>query len=168
MKKKLILTIIYGLTSLLAFSQNDKPERSGFTLKMPVDSVQFYEQEVKKTPYFVKDKIIQIYPTEKVFIEVETNKSEIISMKTVNENLNPEKTISVELTQSTKDKKHELMMFKITNPFNKQLEYKAMMYVVGHNKWIPTNMLPVKAIGTAYETWGETIITLVLSDWTLK
>ncbi len=162
-----ILTFLFALTFLFGSAQNDKPQRSAFTLKLPVDSVRFYEQEVKQTPYFVKDNILQIYPGEKVFIEIEIDKSEIKSMKTVSSNVNPDKTITVELAQHTKNKKHDFMMLKIDKTFKEQLDYKAAMYIVGHNKWIPTNVLPVKALG-AYETWSDVIITLVLSDWKLN
>jgi len=158
------ILILLTLSSFLCSSQNDKPQRSAFTLKLAVDSVQFYEQEIKASPYLVKEKVLQLYPGEKIFIEVETNKTGIVSMKTVSENKFPEKTLIVELTQRTKNKKHEYMMLEINNPFKKELKYKAMMYIVGHNKWIPTNVLPVKYQG-AYETWSDIIITLVLSDW---
>jgi len=164
--KQKIFTFLFGLTFLFGSAQNDRLERNAFTLKLSVDSVQFYEQEVKQTPYFVKDDILQIYPGEKIFIEVEIDKSGIKSMKTVSSNINPDKTITIELNQHTKGKKHDFMMLKIDRTFKGLLEYKALMYIVGQDKWIPTNVLPVKANG-AYETWPDVIITLVLSDWKL-
>jgi len=112
--------------------------------------------------------VLQIYPGEKLFIEVETSKSEITSMRVVKENLNPQKTIMVDFTQTTKGKKSESMMLKIVNPFEKDLEYKAMMFTVGHDKWIDTNVYPVRAKLTSFEMWSDVIITLVLSDWKLK
>ena len=162
-----IFTFFFGLTFFLMSSQNDKPDRSPYTLNLSVDSIQFYQQDVKQTPYFVKENILQIYPGEKVFIEIEMDKKGIKSMKTVSCNLNPEKTITIELTQHTKEKKHNFMMLKIDRKFKGQLDYKALMYIVGHDKWIPTNVLPVKANG-AYETWPDIIISLVLSDWKLE
>jgi sulfate adenylyltransferase subunit 1 (EFTu-like GTPase family) len=149
-------------------SQNEKPERDSYTLKLPVDSINFYELEVKSGPYFVADKVLQMYATETIFIEVETKKKEIVSMKTVKENVNPEKTITVALTQTVKDKKSEMMMLKIANPFKYELQYKAQMNIVRHNKWIPTNVYPVKPKLTTFEIWGDVIISLVLSDWLLK
>jgi hypothetical protein len=89
-------------------------------------------------------------------------------MKVVKENLNPEKTIKIEFTQTVKDRKSEMMMLEIVNPFKKDLEYKAMMFIVGHDKWISTSVLPVKAKLTGYETWPDVIITLVLTEWKLK
>ena len=60
------------------------------------------------------------------------------------------------------------MILEVVNPFDKDLEYKAMMYIVGHDKWIQTNVLPVKSKLIGYETWSDVIITLVLSDWKLN
>jgi hypothetical protein len=151
-----------------AFSQNEKTTREAFTLKVLVDGDQFYEQKIISSPYFVKENVLQIYPGEKLFIEAEITKKEITSMKVVKENLNPEKTIEIEFSQTTKDRKSESMMLEIVNPFKKDLEYKAMMFIVGHDKWINTNVFPVKAKLIGYETWSDVIISLVLSDWTIK
>lgn len=168
MKKQLLLILILGLISLNLFSQNENLYRQEFVLKLPVNGEQFYEQKVVKSPYFVKDKILQIYPGEKLFIEIEKTKNSIDSMKVVKENINPNKTITVELTQIVKDRKSESMILKVENPFDKDLEYKAMMYIVGHDKWIQTNVLPVKSKLIGFETWNDVIITLVLSDWKLN
>jgi len=54
------------------------------------------------------------------------------------------------------------------NPFNKDMVYKARMFIVGHDKWINTNVFPVKAKMAAYETWSDVIISLVLLDWSFK
>jgi hypothetical protein len=136
-------------------------------LRLPVNSEQFYEQKVNRSPFFVKENILQIYPGEKIFVEVERNSTNITSMKVVKVNLNPEKTIAIELSQEVKDRKNEHMMLEINNPFDKELEYKAMIFIVGHDKWINTNVLPVKAKLACYEIWNDVIITLVLSDWKL-
>ena len=168
MKIKILLTILFALTISFSYAQNEQPNREEFTLKLPVDGEQFYEQEIENSPYFVKDYILQIYPGEKLFIEVELNKKEITSMKVVNENLNPKKTIEIEFIQNTKDRKNESMMLKVVNPFKKDLEYSAMMFIVGHDKWINTNVLPVRAKLTGYETWPDVIITLALDGWKLK
>ncbi|MHB9141760.1 MAG: hypothetical protein ACYC25_07805 [Paludibacter sp.] len=168
MKTRTFLTILLCTSFVLVFGQNEKINRDEFTLKLPVNGTQFYEQKVDKSPYFVKENVLQIYPGEKLFIEVETTKSEIKSMKVVKDNLNPQNTIMVDFTQTTKGKKSESMMLKIVNPFEKDLEYKAMMFIVGHDKWIDTNVYPVRAKLTGFEIWSDVIITLVLSDWKLK
>jgi hypothetical protein len=168
MKTKVIMTILLSLSFAFTYAQNEKEKRDEFTLILPVDEEQYYEQKVDSSLYFIKEKVLQIYPGEKLFIEVEINKKEITSMKVVKENLNPEKTIKIEFTQTVKDRKSEMMMLEIVNPFKKDLEYKAMMFIVGHDKWISTSVLPVKAKLTGYETWPDVIITLVLTEWKLK
>jgi hypothetical protein len=165
--KHLILALGTFMT-IISFAQNEKPERSELTLKLPVDGELYYEQEVKSSPYFVKDNILQIYPGEKLFIEVDFKKKEISSMKVVKENLKPKRTIEIEFTQNSKEGKNEFMMLKILNPFKDDLDYNAMMFIVGNDKWINTNVLPISAGLSSYETWPDVIITLVLSDWKLK
>ncbi|MFT5818950.1 MAG: hypothetical protein ACI8ZM_000171 [Crocinitomix sp.] len=168
MKIKVLLSILLSLTVSFSFAQNEQPNREEFTLKLPVDGKQFYEQKIEKSPYFAKANVLQIYPGEKLFIEVELKKKKITSMKVVKENLNPEKTIKIEFTQNTKDGKSESMMLNVANPFKMDLEYKAMMFIVGNDKWINTNVLPVRSKLSGYEMWQDVIITLVLSDWELK
>jgi hypothetical protein len=168
MKIRTFLTILLSTSIALVFGQNEKTSREEFSLKLPVNGEQFYEQKVDKSPYFIKENVLQIYPGEKLFIEVEKTKSEITSMKVVKDNLNPQKTILIEFAQTTKGRKSESMMLKIVNPFNKDLEYKAMMFIVGHDKWINTNVYPVRAKLTNFEMWNDVIISLVLSEWKLK
>jgi hypothetical protein len=167
MTTRLLLILNLTLTSLNLFSQHEDPYRQEFVLKLPVDGEQFYEQRVAKSPYFVKDKMLQIYPGERLFIQVDKTGNSIDSMKVVKENINPNKTITIEFTQNVKDRKSEFMILKIVNPFDKDLGYKARMYIVGHNKWIETSVLPVKSKLIGFETWSDVIITLVLSDWKL-
>lgn len=162
---KILLVLMFSVSFQIIYAQNNKVNREEFILKLSINEEEFYEQKVESTKYFVNDKVLQIYPSEKLYIELETYKNEITSMKVVKENLNPEKTIKIELIQNVKDKKNEMMMLKIENPFNKDLEYKAMMFIVGHNNWIKTNVLPVKANFISYETWQDIIITLVLTEW---
>ena len=165
MKKIILVLLILNFTS--TFSQNEKPNRKEFTLTIPVDGEKYYEQKVVKSPYFVKDDILQIYSGEKIFVEVEIKKKKILSMKVVDKNLNKDKTLIIELSQETKDNKHELMMLIITNPFKYNLEYKAGMFVVGGKNWVNTSVIPVRAKLKAFETWRDPIITLVLNDWKL-
>ena len=168
MKIKSLLTFLCCICVAFTNAQNERTNRESFTLRLPVDGEQFYEQKIQSSPFFVKENVLQIYPGEKLYIEAEIIKKEITSMKVVKENQNPEKTIEIELTQTTKDRKNESMVLKIMNPFKKDLEYKAMMFIVGHDKWISTNVYPVKANLTGYETWSDVIISLVLSEWKLK
>ena len=163
MKKIIYLTLIF-LTSY-CYSQNEIKEREPFILKLAVDNDQFYQMNVEKSKYFVKENIIQIYPTEKLNVEVEIKNDTIFSMKVVEKIIEPKRTIQIEFLQNVKDKKPEGMMLKVTNPFGRKLNYNAMMYIVGHDKWISTSIIPIQPNLVNYETWNDVIITLVLEKW---
>ena len=163
-----LLSIILILSFEATYSQNIIINREPFILKLPVDGKQYYKQEIKTSPYFVKENDLQIYPGEKLLIEVKTKKKEIVSMKVVKENLNPKKTIQIEFTQNVKNRMSKSMILKIDNPLKKDLEYEALMYIVGHKKWIRTSVIPVRANLKSFETWPDVIISLVLRNWRLK
>ena len=162
--KKIIAFVFVFITSV-GFAQNDQPERDAFNLKLAIDGEQYYGMEVKKAPYFVKEKILQIYPGDKLFIETEIKKDTIFSMKIVKENKFPKKTIELEFVQDTQDKAHQQMMLNVKNPFDKSLIYNAAMFRVGSDSWTETSIIPIRPGLTNFETWADVIITLVLSSW---
>jgi hypothetical protein len=167
MHKRTVLLIIL-VFSISINAQNEKPERDSFVLSMALDSINYYEQEVLKSPYFVKEKIIQIYPSEKIFIEAEVKADSIYSMIVVKENLNPEKTIIVEFTQKVENRKHNGMTLSVKNPFDKTLTYEALMYLNGGTKWISTSIIPISPNLINFELWHDVILSLVLVEWKIE
>jgi hypothetical protein len=89
-------------------------------------------------------------------------------MKSVKENINPEKTITITFSQLTEGKKHNGMILNIHNPFDKKLEYKANMFLMHYDKWVPTSVLPIQANLSAYETWPDIIVSIGLYGWEFK
>jgi hypothetical protein len=163
------LILSFVLTTAICFGQtNDLPQRDAFKLNIAVDDTNFYSADIKASAFVLPDNTIQLYPGETVYIEVELVKKEIKSIKTVKENLNPEKTLVISFTQQTDGKIHKGMMLKVVNPFYKKLEYKANMFLMMDNKWVPTNVLPLQQKLTSYETWSDLIVTIALSGWTFK
>lgn len=162
-----ILTLI--LVTSNSFSQtNDLPKREAFNLTVAVDETNFYNEDIKASPYIFPDNTIQLYPGETIYVEVELVKKKINGMKTVKENLNPEKTLVISFTQQTDGKIHSGMTLKIENPFDKILEYKATMFLLKFNKWYNTNVLPIPPKLSAYELWPDVIISIALSEWKFK
>lgn len=167
MKKYIsVLLIIFAISNVN--SQNEKPNREPFILKIAVDSINFYKQDVVKSPYFVKEKVLQIYPTEKIFIETEIKNDSIYSMKVVKDNLNPEKTITIEFMQEIKEKESERMVLTVTNPFDKTLKYEALMFVNGASDWMSTSIIPVRPKLMTIEMWNDVILSLVLVEWKIE
>lgn len=167
--RNLTFNLALIFSSILGFGQtNDLPKREAFTLNIMVDDSNFYQSNIKASNYILPDNSIQIYPGETLFVEVELNKKEIKSMKTVKENINPDKTITISFTQQTDGKKHTGMMLKIENPFKWKLEYKATMFLMKYNKWASTSVLPVQPKLSNFETWPDIIVTLALGGWEFK
>lgn len=167
MKKiKILLFLILSVASTNA--QNKKNERDSFQLKVAIDSVNYYKQEIPKSPYFVENKILQIYPSEKIFIEAEIKSDSIHSMFVVKENLNPEKTIIIEFKQKVKGRIHDGMMLSVKNPFNKTLKYEALMYINGRTDWVSTSIIPIQPNLVNYELWRDIILSLVLLEWKIE
>lgn len=164
---KTILLALFSIAWMAAFSQNenDLPERKGYNLFLPVDKDYEYGDSVKPGPYIVHADIIQFYPGESLFVEIEELNGVIKSMKTVKENINPGKTITLSLMQVTEKHVHQSMMLKIYNPFKNDLHYSAKMFVMKSERWVNTDVWPVVAGLSAYETWPDLIVTMALFDW---
>jgi len=143
-------------------------KRTPYKLTVAVDDSSVYEQDIKAGPYIFPDKTIQLYPGENIYVEVEQDNGIIKSMKTVKENKNPSKTLSISFTQSTKNKVHEEMILKILNPFSQNLVYKANIFLLKQNKWVNTDVLPIQSGLSGYETWPDIIISIALGKWTFQ
>jgi hypothetical protein len=162
---KQVTLVLFLSISEFILAQNDNEFRDAFTLKLAVDSTTFYQQDVARSKYIVKDDILQIYPGEHIFIEAEVKGDKIESMKVVKENKNPSKTIEIEFSQDVSGRQNKGMMLQVSNPFDKILHYDAIMNVVGKNGWFETSIIPIKPKLTNFETWPQVIITLVLNHW---
>ena len=161
-----LLSIVLCAISVSLYAQdNVKSAREGFKLSLAVDGSAVYESDVKPSPYLNGPNVLQLYPGEKVFLEVEQVDGTIKSIKTVKENKNPTKTIEVSFAQNVEGQKHKGMMLQINNPFNMSLTYSAKMFLMNGSKWVNTDVLPVKANLSSFETWPDIIVTIALDGW---
>ena len=165
--KHLLFTLLL-VVQFNMMGQNEITHREPFKLQIAVNEEHFYAMDVERTPYFVKDNILQIYPGESLFIKTEVVDGSVKSMKVVAKNTHPEKTITVEFSVDDKDKKKISTFLTVKNPFNKKLIYKALMFTPISQKWKPTSIIPVRANLMSYEHWPHPIITLVLEGWELQ
>lgn len=164
---KLLIFLIF-LQSVSYGQDTAQLRRTPYKLVVVADKNTAYEEEIKATPYVLPDKTIQLYPGETVYIEVHQENGNIKSMKAVNEIKNPAITLTISLTQSIKKEAHELIMLKVTNPFSTQLIYQAKIFLLTHNKWVDTDVLPVEPGLSSFETWPDIITSIGLGNWTFK
>jgi hypothetical protein len=166
---KIYFLIILSLISSSAmFSQNDKEKRTSYKLEIAANETQQYVMDVPESAYFVKEKILQIFCNETVFVECEVQGDSISKMKVVEKNLNPEKTIIIEFKQDAENRKEIRTDLHIINPFDKQLIYEAGMFTPMSEKWKSTSVLPIRPKLQNFEMWPHAIITLVLDNWHFK
>jgi len=165
--KKLII-ILFSIFSLSLYSQNDKPKRSAYSFEIAATETQQYGMEVKESPYFVKERVLQIYCGEKLFVECEIEADTISKMKVVEKNINPEKTIIIDFSQNAENRKEIRTDLYVKNPFSKILTYNASMFTPISQKWKSTSIIPIDPKLKNYEMWPHSIITLVLENWKLE
>lgn len=161
------IIILFSIFSLSLYSQNDKPKRAAYSLEIAATETQQYGMEVKESPYFVKEKILQIYCGEKIFVECEIEADTISTMKVVEKNINPEKTIIIDFSQNAENRKDIRTDLYVKNPFSKTLRYDAAMFTPISQKWKSTSIIPIDPKLENFEMWSHSIITLVLQNWKL-
>ncbi|MDI9309504.1 MAG: hypothetical protein QM535_04760 [Limnohabitans sp.] len=166
MNKISLLAIL--IFSLSLYSQNEKPKRAPFNLEIAADETHQYKMDVKESPYFVKENVIQLFCGEKVFVECEVKGDLISEMKVVEKNSNPEKTIIIEFSQKTNNRKEINTTLIVKNPFSKELHYEALMFTPISQQWKSTSIIPIRPNLENFEMWPHSIITLVLENWKLK
>jgi len=164
---KNLFRITFLLFNLLAFSQNLE-KRKAYTLEIAADETQQYQTEIEEIPYFVKEKILQLFCGESVFVECEVQGDSISTMKVVAQNIHPEKTIVIAFTQDSEDRKSISTMLQVKNPFDRMLTYEAMMFTPLGQTWQPTSILPISNNLENFEMWPHAIVTLVLQNWEFK
>jgi len=169
MKSVFSLTVLLLLASIVCHAQDTaKLTRTPYKLTVLVDKKNYYSEDIKATPYVLPDNSVQLYPGEKVFIEVEQENGVIKSLKAVKENIFPEKTLIIEFTQTADKNVHQMMTLKITNPFKQTLVYSALMYPLKARKWVETDVLPVPPGIFGMETWPDVITSIALMGWSFK
>jgi hypothetical protein len=161
------LSLIWAIISVINCYSQEKKNRETYTLKLAVDSEQYYSMEVPQSAYFVKEKVLQIYVSEKVLIETEIKGDTIHAMKVVEKNKYPDRTIEVSFSQSQTDG-NVMTMLNVKNPFDKTLIYDALMFTPKSQKWQPTSTIPIRPKLENFESWPHAIITLVLDNWRFK
>ena len=86
-------------------------------------------------------------------------------MKAVPEIRDPKITLTIKFSQTSEKRVHQAMILHIQNPFPQNLTYQAKMFSLKYSKWVDTDVYPVMAGLSAFETWPDIIISLGLGSW---
>lgn len=115
-------------------------------------------------PVVQNDGFVTLYPGETVHLEAEVLGDEVVRLTSVPEVRDPDRTITLELSQSDGEVD---MFFVAKNPFPRPLKYRMGMQVLDRDGLFATSSCPVVAEGSAYEMWPHPIFQLVLADFHL-
>ena len=160
-----VLSFAVFLLTGISFAQNSaSSKRAPFKLTVAVDKKSFYEEEIKESSYILPDNTIQLYPGETIYVEVVHENGVIKSLNVVKEIIDSSKTLTIQFTQTSDKKVHQLMMLKIENPFTYNLNYKSKIFLLRPMKWADTDVYPVQAKLAAFETWPDVITSIALND----
>lgn len=169
-KMLLILSICLFSSNIYSQSGNDSnilEKRGSVKIFLFIDNDQYYEDNLKDIPYIFEKSVLRLYPNEKVFLECEIDNDKLINLKVVKEIKKPKNTITISFDQIHDKKIHKYMALKVVNPFDRDLKYSAIVYPLSIKKYVQTNILPVPAKLTSYESWPDLIPTIILKDFIL-
>ena len=82
-----------------------------FKFDITANKTQQYAINVDERPYFVTEKVLQFFCNESAFAEFEIQGDTISKMKAFEKNINPYKTIIIEFTQNSEDRKISLQIY---------------------------------------------------------
>ena len=151
--------------SVLVLTAQELNSRKHEVRNILIDDGSVYELNVAQGPIIIRDTILQVYPGDKFYLEVDPIKNKLFSYKVVGEIKDKSKTITIEFKQITEGKKHKQMMLAISNPFERPLHYVSSIYLLEHNKWAKTKVMPVDAGKTAYEMWPDIITSISIGSF---
>lgn len=165
------LLLAYLLTAL-HFAFYSQPGQGSFrendSRNIFIDNNSVYELNVPAGSIVISDSIIQMYPNEKLYLEVDLIGNRFTNFQLVPEVKYPKKTLVLEFKQVVEKDIHKQMILKIQNPFEKELHYNSHIYLLKEKKWVSTNVFPVKAGKTSYEVWPDIITSITLGSLFLK
>lgn len=170
MFKKILAFVVFTFLIIVGYSQTNSQniKRPLLNLKLFVDDKSFYSSPIVESDYVVNDSIIQIFPGEKLFIEADVVRDRLTNFQVVNEIKNKDKTLVFEFQQKANGKVHEQMILTVTNPFNKTLQYKALINLMRTKRWESTSVLPIMPKLQSIEMWPDIITSVILVGFKLN
>jgi hypothetical protein len=106
---------------------------------------------------------ISVYPGQKVLFEADVLGDRLSNFKLVPAIVNPERTLSAELTQGEDGG----MMLMVTNPFSKRVKIRMGMMPMQTDKLLKTSSCPIIAHGSGFELWPYPLFQVWLADFRL-
>lgn len=137
--------------------------RKNVRVKLTQDDGTEYEKRFELYPASVQRNLVTVLMGEKLFLEVEFEDGKAKSLKSVPENVNPEKTLVLDFSQKPDSKKDSSSYLWVENPFPKPVKFNLEMMTMD-GKMSPTSSCPVEAKLKLLEHWPHAIFQLVVTN----
>jgi hypothetical protein len=168
MKRVLFVSLcVFSMHFMLLGQDSTYLKRPAYKLKVSIDGNSFYEANIESTPYVLPNRAIQLYPGESVYVEVDQVDGNIKNLHAVSKIQDSSKTLIITFSQIAMGNVHQSMLLKVLNPLPYKLKYTAKMLTL-KKKWVTTNVLPVEAGLTGFESWANVIVSIALGNWEFK
>lgn len=136
--------------------------REPFTLKLKIDKSRYYEEHFDKIPY-VADDDVYLFSGDKFGINL-TAAEDGTLMATYQPD-NKKADVWFIFGQEKMDKDKLMMLLTVKSNLDRRLFYDALMTIPEKKGLYKTNMLPVEAHLSNFESWPHPIVQLVLRDF---
>jgi hypothetical protein len=134
-------------------------------IRLTLDSGKPFEQKLDSPQPIVRNGWVSIFAGETIFVEAEVHGDQLINIRAVETDDHPEKTLTLKFSQ---DVGSPSMTLIVRNPFERSVKYHAGMMLPADNKVLRTSSCPVVGNGgSAFESWPNAILQLVLFDFRL-
>ena len=101
-------------------------------------------------PVIQNQKVISVLAGEKLYIEADLIDNQLVNLKQVKSNSDPDRTIEISFNQIEDSQR---MMLKVSNPFNKTLKFDIYMQALGDSESHYTSSCPAFANKSIIELW---------------
>jgi len=134
------------------------PCRSATTVRLKLNSKEYFEMEFPKGPY-VADGFINILAGEEVLVEFDDANGALANPHYVKIATKPEQTISFRLEQTD-----EGTILRVKNPFARNIIYDCLIQHYSEQRLRNTSIIPVKAGLISFEMWPYPVAQAVISN----
>jgi hypothetical protein len=147
---KIMFTILLIFLYNFIFSQND-----------------FFNPNIIQSNIVYGDTLIKLFNSDKIKIKGTICEKGGLKIKLTTSESDSLGVITISLTKENFGSDKGIML-KITNPFDRNMTYKALIGPTKSGKFVVTSVIPVKSNLMAIETWPYVFSSIILYDFKLE
>jgi hypothetical protein len=134
-------------------------------IRLTLSEGEFFEMTpALPTPILAGD-LVTVYPGETVMIEAKEENDNLVELAAVSKINHPNRTLVFKFSQEPTIGDGTGMLLVVNNPFSGILKYRLGMMVPSSEDIYSTNVCPIHAGKSSYESWPHPIFQVVATDF---